>query len=432
MMNRFLTLLAVLLSFPVLAQTASRTIEADRVVAVVNDDVITLFELRFRLANVERQLRSQNTQLPPREVMERQMLERMIVDRVQTQFARETGIQVSDAELDGAMRRIAESNNLALPAFRAALERDGIAWGRFREEIRDEITTTRLREREVEARVAVSDGEIDNYLANLANGGNNATMVTLAHILIRAPEQATPEQLARLRTKAETALNQLKGGDDFARAAATYSDSNDALSGGVISARPLDRLPTLYSDAAQQLEPGQVSGILQSPAGFHIVKLVDRRGGALSLPPIRQTHARHILIRTTELVSDNEARQKLVVLRDRIEHGADFAELARLNSNDLSAARGGDLDWVNQGATVPEFEKAMDALKIGEVSQPIKSPFGWHLIQVMERRTDEGSDERKRLAARQAIRERKADEAYQDWLRQLRDRAYVEIKLEDR
>ncbi len=425
-------LAALFFLLPVLAaaQTA-QPLAVDRVVAVVNDEAITLFELRDRLATVTRQLKSRGTPLPPRDVLEKQMLERLIVDRVQIQFAKEVGLRIPDAELDAALRRIAENNRLSLADFRTALERDGIEWRRFREDIREEMTIARLREREVESRIVVSDGEIDNYLSH-PEQANQTALVTLGHIIVRVPEQADPAKLAQLRARAEDALARIRAGEDFSQVAASFSEAPDALSGGLLEPRPADRLPTLYAEAVAKLQPGEVSDILRSPAGFHIVKLLERRGGGAVGGAIRQTRARHILIKVNELVSSDEARHKLVGLKERLDNGADFAELARLYSNDLSAAKGGDLGWLYQGDTVPDFERAMDALKIGEVSGPVQSPFGWHLIQVLERKRAEAGDERKRLLARQALRERKSDEAYEDWLRQLRDRAYVEYRLEER
>ncbi|MEW6165151.1 MAG: peptidylprolyl isomerase [Pseudomonadota bacterium] len=426
----FLALLFILMSGMAAAQTRL-PVAIDRVVAVVNDEAITLYELRDRMATVERQLRQRGTPLPPREVLEKQLLERLIVDRVQMQFAKEIGLQVVDAELDLALRRIAENNRMSLAEFRAALERDGIEWRRFREEIRGEMIISRLREREVESRIVISDGEIDNYLAHPEQGNQNA-MVALGHIIVRVPEQADPGRLAQLRARAEEALAEIRAGKDFGQVAASYSEAPDAMAGGLIEPRPQDRLPSLYAEAAGKLQPGEVSGILRSPAGFHIVKLLGRQGGDMVNRVIRQTHARHILIKVNELVSSEEARHKLEGLKDRLDHGGDFAELARLYSNDLSAAKGGDLGWLYQGDTVPEFERAMDALAIGEIGKPVQSPFGWHLIQVLERKNAEAGDERKRMLARQALRERKSDEAYEDWLRQMRDRAYVEYRLEER
>jgi peptidyl-prolyl cis-trans isomerase SurA len=423
------------LFFPAHAQTRrAQPIEVDRIIAVVNNEAITAFELRSRLATVERQLRGQNVQLPPSDVLERQLLERMITDRVQLQFARETGLRISDIELDAAIRRIAEGNRLSLQDFRATLEKDGIAWPKFREEIREEIILSRLRDREVESRIVISDGEIDNYLANPDQGGSAENVeVQTAHIVLRVPEQASPDQLMRIGARAQAALDQIRRGESFAKVAASYSDAPDGLTGGAMGARPLDRLPALYADAIKTLKPGETSDILRSPAGFHIVKLVDRQGGgAKPVVALKQTRARHILIKVNELVSEAEARRKLVALKERLDNGADFAELARLHSNDLSAAKGGDLGWLYQGDTVPDFEKGMDRLKINQISEPIQSPFGFHLIQVLERRTEDATAERQRLGARQVLRERKSDEAYQDWVRQMRDRAYVEYRTEER
>lgn len=429
----FLMLCLSLLPSVAAAQTRQPVtpVAIDRVIVVVNDEVITQYELRDRLANVERQLRQRGTALPPRDVLEKQLLERLIVDRLQKQFANETGLRIPDAELDVALRRIAENNRMSLADFRGALEKDGIEWRRFRDEIRDEMTIARLREREVENRIVVSDGEIENYLAH-PEQADQAALVALGHIIVRVPEQADPVKLAQLRARAAEALARIKSGQDFGQVAASYSEAADALSGGLLEPRPADRLPTLYADAIASLKPGEASGILRSPAGFHIVKLVERRGGSVVGGTLRQTRARHILLKVNELVSSEEARHKLVGLKERLDNGADFAELARLHSNDLSAAKGGDLGWLYQGDTVPEFERAMDAMKPGETSAPVQSPFGWHLIQVQERKTAAAGDERKRLLARQALRERKSDEAYEDWLRQLRDRAHVEYRLEER
>jgi peptidyl-prolyl cis-trans isomerase SurA len=407
-------------------------LEVDRIVAVVNDEVITLRELESRLAQVERQLRQQGTPLPPSDVLQRQLLERMIVDRAQLQFARETSLRVDDAQLERALSRVAESNKLSLTDFRAALERDGIAWERFREEVRNEILIGRLREREVDTRVVVSEGEIDNYLSGPERLGSKSEEFFVQHILVRVPEQASPDQLQRVRARADQALAQLKGGADFAQTAAVYSDAPDALNGAAIGWRSADRLPALFAETLAKLKPGEVSSVLRSPAGFHILRLNERRGGTGAGQRLQQTRARHILIKTSELVSESEAQRKLVSLKERLDHGGDFAELARLHSNDLTASKGGELGWIYPGDTVPEFERAMDSLKLNEISEPVRSPFGWHLVQVLERRVEDVSQERQRLAARNALRERKADESYQDWLRQLRDRAYVEYRIEDR
>ena len=427
---RWLMVLFSLVCGVAVAQAAT-SVEGDRIVAVVNDEVITMLELRTRLAQIERQLAQQNTPLPARNLLERQVLERMIMEKVQLQLARESGARIDDATLEKALGRIADTNRLSMSQFRAALEKDGIAWDLFREEVRNEIVMVRLREREVDNRVAVSEAEIDNYLSS-PQRSSAAEEYLLNHILLRVPEQASPETLSKVRARAEEALAQLRIGAPFAQIAASYSDAPDALTGGSLGWRTAERLPSLFVDTVAKMQPGEVSGVLRSPAGFHIVKLDQRRGGALAGQRLEQTHARHILIKTNEVVSSDEAQRKLVILKERLDNGADFAELARLHSNDASAAKGGDLGWLYAGDTVPEFERAMATLKPGEISQPVQSPFGWHLIQVLERRVQDVSSERQRLIARQAIRERKADEAYQDWLRQLRDRAYVEYRLEEK
>lgn len=405
-------------------------VEADRVVAVVNDEVITLHELQSRLDSVVSQLKRQGTELPPQEVLQKQMLERMIMDRIQVQYAKENGLHVEDGELNMAINRIAANNKMTPDQFRKALEKDGVAFVKFREEIRDEMLISRLKNREVDSKINISEGEVDNYLAGQAQAGVTPEY-HLAHILVRTPEGASPEQLQKLKAKAEQIMEHLRKGDDFAQVAAAYSDAPDALDGGDLGVRPADRLPSLYAEAAAKLQPGEVSPLLHSPNGFHIVRLLEKRGGGAALPPVQQTHARHILIKVNELVSEDEARRKLQAVRERLEHGGDFAELARLYSQDGTASKGGDLGWVYPGDTVPEFERAMDQLKVGEISQPIQTQFGFHLIQVLERRTQDVSDERRRVLARQVLRDRRADEDYQDWLRQMRDRAYVENKLNE-
>jgi len=434
---RILLLSAALAATGAAAQSARspsavKPIEIDRIIAVVNDEAITLHELNSRLAVVERQLKAQGIQLPPREVLEKQLLERLIIDRVQIQMAKDTGTRIDDAQLDAALRRIADGNRLTMGEFRVALEKDGFGWTKFREEVRDEMTIARLREREVESRTSVSDGEIDNYLANPESTAAANEELHIAHILLRLPEQANPTQLLRIRGRAEQALEQLRKGDDFAKVAASYSDATDALTGGSIGMRPLDRLPSLYAEAAQNMKAGDVSAILRSPAGFHIIKVIERRGGAKMPQSQRQTLARHILIKINELVPEFEALRKAKALKERLDNGVDFAELARLNSNDASAAKGGELGWLFQGDTVPEFEAAMDKLAIKETSEPVKTQFGYHLIQVLERRVEDVSQERKRQVARQVLRERKAEEEHQEWLRQIRDRAYVEYRVEER
>jgi peptidyl-prolyl cis-trans isomerase SurA len=430
--RRGLLLLCLTLSLPLAApaRAALPAVEADRIVAVVNDEAVTARELQARVNTVVRQLKQQGTDLPDTEALNKQVLERLIMERAQLQLAKEDGIVVDDGQLNAALLRIAEANHLDGAQFRAALEKDGISWVEFQENIRKEIALGQVREKEVDNRIAVSDGEIDNYLATSAD--QNGEEFLIQHILVRAPEQATPEQLQRLYLKAQMVMEKLGTGMSFAKAAATYSDGNEALNGGTVGWRTANRIPSVFAKPLEHMRPGEISPILRSPAGFHILRLADRRGAGALPKQMQQTHVRHILIKTNELVSEAEARHKLEVLRDRLVHGGDFAELARLNSNDLSASKGGDIGWVLPGDTVPEFQHAMDALKPGEISQPVQSSFGFHLIQVLERKVEDLSPERRRAAARQVLRERKADEFYQDWLRQLRDRTYVEYHLEDK
>jgi peptidyl-prolyl cis-trans isomerase SurA len=413
---------------------ARQSVLLDRIVAIVNDEAITARELDERAQLALKQLAQQGTTPPPKAVVERQLLERMIGDRVQVQFAKESGLRVDDGELERAIQRIAEQNKITLDTLRSTLERDGVPYSKFREDIRSEMIMARLREREVENKIVVTESEIDSLLGSEQQDAANEEL-NLAHILVVVPENASPEQVQSRRARAEEALAQLNKGVDFKEVAASYSEAPDALQGGAMGWRPADRLPTIFYDATKSLKAGGTSAVLRSPNGFHIVRLNERRSTAPSGGPavsVEQTHARHILIKVNELVSETEARNRLRVLKERLENKADFAELARVHSEDATASRGGDLGWILPGDTVPEFERAMNALKPGEISEPIRSPFGMHLIQVLERGTQDVSKERRRLAARQTLRARKSDEAYQEWVRQLRDRAYVEMRLDER
>jgi peptidyl-prolyl cis-trans isomerase SurA len=409
----------------------------DRIVAVVNKEVITQRDLNQRMSQVQNQLRQSRVPAPPADVLQRQVLERMVVERAQLQFARETGLRVDDLTLDRTIARIAENNRMSLPEFRATLEKDGVVFERFREDIRNEITLQRLREREVEQKIQVSEGEIDNFLEEQKSVPANVNVeYNLSHILVRVPENASPEQIESRRQRAEAALKQIRAGTDFREVAVSFSEAPDALQGGALGWRPQDRLPELFSTALAKMKPGDTSAVLRSPAGFHILRLSDQRGGAAggrdAPASVEQTRARHILVRVSEKTSEGEAQRRIELLRRRIQQGEEFAEVARLNSDDASAGRGGDLGWVLPGDTVPEFERAMNTLKLNELSEPVRSPFGFHLIQVMERRTADVSSDRRRAEARRVLRERRMEETYEEWLRQLRDRAYVEFRLDDR
>jgi peptidyl-prolyl cis-trans isomerase SurA len=422
--------LAAAVAAPLGAQDRIETL--DRAVAVVNNDVITLSELDRERRIAINTLRKQGTALPARELLDKQLLERMITKSLLLQQAKSSGVRASDADVENALQRIADENKMDVKQLRGAVEESGVSFERFREDVRGEIVIARLRDREVESRVNVTEAEIQNFVRTQQESpGDKADEYRLSHVLVQVPEQATPEELKLRRARAEAAVAALKQGTDFRQVAASYSDAPDALQGGDMGWRPAGRLPSIFLQTLKSMKVGEVSDILRSPAGYHVVKLIDKRGNDTPVI-VTQTRARHILVRLNEVVSENDARKRLSELRDRVENGADFAELARLHSDDTSAARGGDLGWLSPGDTVPEFERAMEALKPKQVSAPFKTAFGWHIVQVLERREQDMSQDRQRLAARQAIRSRKADEQWQEWVRQQRDKAYVEYKLEEK
>ena len=405
-------------------------VKMDRIVAIVDQVVITENELADRVKTVTAQLEKQGTELPPPEILEKQILERMINDRLQLQFAAQTGLKIDDNQLDKTIERIAEQNKMDIPSFKKALLEDGIQYRKFREDIRNEITLARLREREVDNRINITESEIDSFIAIQA-ASNSSDEFEISHILIRAGEDTKPEDLKKLRAKAEDALAQLQAGKDFAKISASFSDAPNALEGGSLGWKNGAQIPALFLEALKPLKAGELSQILRSPNGFHILKVTNRRGGSSPLV-ISQTHVRHILIKLSEIVSEKDAMARMVSIKDRLDHGDKFEDLARQFSDDGSAKSGGDLSWVNPGDTLPEFEKTMNALAPGETSGIIKTQFGLHILQVIERRNQDMSKEAARIKARQEIRARKSDEAYQDWVRELRDRAFVELRLEDK
>jgi len=404
----------------------------DRIVAVVNNEVITQRDLTERVGLVESQLKRQGTPLPAPDVLERQVLERVIADRLQVQLANQSGVRVDDLQVDRTLTLVAEQNKMTVADFRRSLEEKGVPYEKLRADMRNEIMISRLREREVDSKIQIAESDIDNFLQEAQSEEANVQF-DLSHILVRVPENASPEVVGTRLKRAQEALAEVRGGADFAQVAVSYSDGPDALKGGGMGWRDQDRLPEIFVSALRKMRPGDMSDILRSPAGFHILKLNARRGDAVGAFMLEQTHARHILVRINELVSEPEARRKIVLLRQRIADGSDFAELARLNSDDTaSATRGGDLGWIVPGDLVPEFDRAMGQLKVDELSAPVRTAFGYHIIQVLERRTADLSADRKRIEARKVLRDRRAEESYQDWLRQLRDRAYVEYRLDER
>lgn len=434
--STLLTLASVLVAGSTgIAHAASRdsndVTKMDRIVAVVDQLVITENELNDRIRTVSAQLEKQGGQLPPESVLQKQILERLINDRLQLQLATQTGLRVDDGQLDKTIERIADQNKMDLPQFKQALADEGIAYRKFREDIRNEILLARLREREVDNKINVSESEIDNFLTTQSSRNEAQDEYEISHILIRAPDDSSPDVLQKLKDKAEQAMKQLKSGADFAQVSASMSDAPNALEGGALGWKTATQIPTLFAEALKPMQVGELSPILRSANGFHILKLTNRRGGSSPLV-IEQTHVRHILVKLSEVMSEKEALHKLQTVKERLDNGGDFAELAKQYSEDGSASAGGDLGWVSPGDTVPQFEKVMNELPPNVVSEPVRTPFGLHLIQVLDRRKQDMAKEAARLKARQEIRARKSDEAYQDWVRELRDRAYVELRLEDK
>jgi peptidyl-prolyl cis-trans isomerase SurA len=402
----------------------------DRVLVVVNDEAITQWDLNEQRRVMLAQLKASNIAPPSNDVLDKQVMERLIVERALLQYAKENGIRVDDTTVERTILRVAEENKLKPDEFRKVLEREGIQYANYREDIRRQVLIQRVREREVDSKINVSDAEVDNYLATVASqAGEDEYM--LSHIYVTVPEQATPDVVQARRQRAEDALAQVKAGKDFAEIAASYSNAPDAGSGGNLGWRSRARLPSVFADVVRTMKPGEVSEVLRSAGGFHIVKLADVRN--VNQPTVvEQTHARHILIKVNETTSEAEAKAKIDRLKDRLAGGAKFEDLARVNSEDTSSVRGGDLGWISPGDTVPDFDRAMAKLAVGEISEPVRTPFGWHLIQVVERRKQDVTQDRRREQARAALRQRKSDEAFDDFVRQLRDRTYVEYKTDDR
>ena len=412
------------------ARSAARTVALDRVLVVVNDEALTQWDLNEQRRVVLQQLKASNIAPPAGDVLDKQVLERLIAERAVLQYAKDTGIRVDDTTVERTILRVAEENKLSPDEFRKLLEREGIPYANYREDIRHQIIIQRVRDREVDSKVTVSDAEVDNYLATVASQGGEDEYL-LSHIYVTVPEQATPDVVRTRERRAEEALAEVKGGKDFAQVAAAYSNAPDASSGGDLGWRTRARLPSVFADIVRTMKPGQVSAVLRSAGGFHIVKLVQER--SRNQPTVvEQAHARHILIKVNETTSEADAKARIDRLRERLVAGASVEDLARANSEDTSSAKGGDLGWISPGDTVPDFERALAKLAPNEISQPVRTPFGWHLIQVLERRRQDVTQERRREEARKAIRQRKSDEQFDDFVRQLRDRTYVEYKTDER
>jgi peptidyl-prolyl cis-trans isomerase SurA len=401
----------------------------DNIIAVVNDDVITELELGDELDMIKKQLSLQNTRLPPDDILKPQILERMILRRLQLQLADKIHLHVDDETLNRTLDNIAAQNGMSLTQFRETLGREGIDFARFRENMRNEITISRLQNQRVSNRITVTQQEIDNFLANQALLSESASEYHIGHILVSVPEAANAEAIAKARAKAEALVKRVRSGEDFEQVAIAESDGQQALKGGDLGWRQSAALPSLFAEWINQSREGQVSDPIRSPSGFHIITLHGKRS-AEKPHLVTQTHVRHILIRGSELVSEDEVKQRLNGLKERIEAGEDFAALAKAHSEDPgSAVEGGDLGWVNPGEMVPRFEEAMNTLQKGQISDVVRSRFGWHLIQVLDRRSHDNTELVQRNKARDVIRNRKTEPALENWLRKLRDEAFVEVRL---
>ena len=419
----FLALLALVAALPAVA--APQTL--DRIVAVVNDGVILASDLQQEMTTVKQQLSQRHTPLPPDDVLRGQVLERLIMKKVQLEMADRVGVTVDDNTLNQALRRIADRNHLTLSQFRDALESQGMSFATYRSQLRDEIIISRLRQRQVDNRVHVSPQEIDEHLATQTAADKDSEFL-LGHILVALPEAASAKQIETARKKAEAIRQSLLNGANFETTAAAKSDGQNALDGGRLGWRKASQLPTIFADQVLGLSVGDISQIIRSPSGFHIVKLLDRRSSDTHV--VTQTHARHILIKTNKVVTSRDAKMRLESLRERVVHGEDFGKLAQTHSDDpASAANGGDLGWITPGTMVPAFQEAMDKLKPGQISEPFQTQYGWHIVQVLGRRKHDSTKEYRRAKAAKEIRDRKSEEALELWLRRLRDEAYVEKRL---
>jgi peptidyl-prolyl cis-trans isomerase SurA len=422
---------------PQASRARSSTVEIDGIAAIVNAEAITRGEFAARLNAVRNQLEARRVESPPLDVLAAQVLERMILDRAQLQRARELGLRVDDFQLDRVIAGMAAERGLTADGFRRGVEADGLTMAQFRDQLRTELLQTRLREREVESRVQVSESDIDAFIAERERGRADAALeFNLAQILVRVAEAASAEEIARRRARAEEVLAAARRpGADFAALAAAWSDASDAMTGGSLGWRTTDRLPQLFVEAVREQPEGAVV-LARSPNGFHVIRVAGRRSGQAAADgsgPIPQVRVRHLLIRVGGEMGEPQALRRIQEIRTQIaSKRVDFASAAKAFSDDGSSGRGGDLGWILPGDTVPEFERALEALQPGQLSAPVRTPFGVHLIEVLERRVAAAPPERLRNAARQALREQRVDEAWQDWLRQLRDRTYVEIRLDER
>ena len=404
--------------------------QADYIVAVVNSEPITNNELRMRMARAAQQLSQQNTAVPSEAVLAKQVLENLITEKALQQQARDTGIKIDDVTVDQAEANVARQNGMDSAQLRRRLAADGMSLERFRNDLRNQLLLTRLRERDVDGRVRVSDLDIDQFIREQQASVDQAGVeLNLGHVLVVVPENATPADIATLQAKAQGVADRARKGDDFAALAREFSNAAEGASGGALGLRAADRYPTLFVENTQALPVGGIAGPVRSPAGFHVLKVLERERPGVPGTHVTQTHARHILLRPSAQLSETAAAARLAEYKQRIQSGqADFAALAREHSQDGSAKDGGDLGWANPGQFVPEFEEALDALSPGQMGGPLVSRFGVHLLQLIERREATLSQREQREVARNVVREKKLDEAYANWIREVRARAYVEFR----
>jgi len=399
----------------------------DRIVAVVNNEVLLESELEELEQTVRQQLQQRNAAIPPADILSEQVLERLIMKHLQMQEAAKIGVRVGDDALNAALTQIAANNNLSLRGFRDVLEEDGVSFIDFRQSIREEMTISRLRKAVVEDKILVSDREIDGYLTTQLVQGGQEESYHLLHILVSVPDAAEPEEIQQAQQKLKKIQGLLDEGTPFSEVAAGYSDGQNALEGGELGWRKKGELPSLFADVVPTLDVGEVSPSLRSGSGFHLVVVTDKKSEETHM--VKQTLASHILIKTNELTTDEDAEKRLLQLHERLLNGDDFAELAKAHSDDTgSAIDGGSLGWSSTGAMVPEFEEKMNALAAGEISDVFNSRFGWHVIKVYDRREENMAEEFNRNKARAQIHKRKVEEDLENWLRQLRDEAYVEYR----
>lgn len=429
------SLILSLVLLPVVTHSQTRELSSegmllDRIAAVVNDGVVLTSELDEQTEEVIARLKQQNTELPPRNVLRQQILERLVVDEIQMQRASRLGIQVSDEMLNGALADVAQRNNMSFADLPRELESQGIDYRTYRDEIRKQLTLQLLRQRDVIGRINISPRELDQAMARQQNAPDLNSEYNVSHILVSVPVTASPEQIQAREQRAQEVFEKAKGGQDFAQLAVTYSESTTNIEGGSLGWRKGSQLPSIVGDLIAKMKPGDVSDPIRTPSGYHLFRLNEVRGG-VQQSVVSQTLARHILLRTNELEDDQTVQQRLADIRQRVlEGGEDFGAIAAVTSNDPgSAAQGGDLGWAGPGTFVPEFEKAIDSLKENEISQPFKSQFGWHIVQLLGRRVHDITQDKLRQQVFAQLRESKAEEETELWLRRLRDEAFVDYRM---